>query len=89
MTVSKIPKRQQLYWIYKTVMNRRNFEYGVKHTIQFYLYCRKWRNPKVKDKWRSSGARRDWLMNKAKDRLNTDMDVVKLLRNWQYMDEML
>ena len=31
--VSPVPKRQELYWIYKTVMNRRNFYYGVKHTL--------------------------------------------------------
>ena len=79
--VSKVPKRQQLYWIYKTVMNRRNFEYGVKHTCEYYLKCRRWRNPKEKDaegnmRWKSNGARRDWLMNRAKNRLNTDLDVI-------------
>ena len=41
------------------------------------------------ENWKGEGARRDLLMNKAQDRLRTDLDVVKLMKSGQFIDEML
>ena len=36
--VSKRPKRQQLYWIYKMVLNRQNFDYSFTDGFKYYLW---------------------------------------------------
>lgn len=68
--VSKKPKRQQLYWIYKTVMNRRNFRYSVGATFSYFFtfrFCRSQRytDEHGKERFRSKNSRRDYLFDKG------------------------
>ena len=74
--ISKFPKRQQLYYIYRTVMNRRNFEYHFKHLISYFLLCR---NRKKNEDLRNMSGKRDLYLNKAIIKLKNDLDIVKLL----------
>ena len=39
IAISKKPKRQQLYKLYKLIMNRKMFEYGTRHAFEEYLKC--------------------------------------------------
>ena len=74
--ISKFPKRQQLYYIYRTVMNWRNFEYQYKHLLEYFLLCR---NRKKINDLRRGPAKRDLYLNRAIGKLKKDMDIVKLL----------
>jgi len=71
--VSKKPKRQQLYWIYKTVMNRRNFKYSLGQTFKYFCcrFCcricrsRSFKDENGKERFRSSDHRLDYLFEKG------------------------
>ena len=39
MPISVKPKKQQLYYLYKMIMNRRTFEYKMRHTLRYYCKC--------------------------------------------------
>ena len=73
--ISKRPKRQQLYFIYKMIMNRRNFEYSLRNALRYYFNCRSSSslNKKNKDK-------RDLYLNKGINKLKDDLDIVQLLK---------
>ena len=82
MYISRSPKREQLYYIYKIVVNRRNLNYTMLDVIRFYyggyfkwasFCCRKRSTIKHDDN------EQDRLMNKAIRKLHRDMDIVKLL----------
>ena len=39
LPISKKPKRQQLYYLYKMIMNRRMFVYSLQHVFRYFLKC--------------------------------------------------
>ena len=83
--ISTFPKRQQLFYIYKTIMNRRNFEYSLRHIFTFFLRCR---NCKKNDALRHGPSKRDLYLNRAIGKLKNDMSVNKLLSRAQIVEEM-
>ena len=82
--ISISPKRQQLYYIYRTVMNRRNFEYSLKHLFNYFF---KFRMCRKNDSLRQGEARRDLFMNRAIKKLKNSLSVIKLLSMAQMVEE--
>ena len=89
--ISKRPKRQQLYWIYKMVMNRRNFEYTFRNGMNYYLWkCRHARGcpcrsgKSVKE---LNAPKRDLQLKKARRRLIKELDIVRLINTMRDMQE--
>ena len=83
--ISTYPKRQQLYYIYRTIMNRRNFEYTFRHLINYFLHCR---SCKKNSSLKLGVAKRDLYLNRAIVKLQHDMSVTKLLSRAQIVEEM-
>merc|ERR1719464_866256 len=83
--ISNYPKRQQLYYIYRTIMNRRNFEYTFRHLLKYFLYCR---NCKKNNSLKSGAAKRDLYLNRAIVKLRDDRSITKLLSRAQIVEEM-
>ena len=84
--ISTYPKRQQLYYIYKTIMNRRTFEYSLRHLMKYFLFCRQL---KSNDKMKKGPSKRDMFLNRAIVKLKEDMSIMKLLSRAQIVEEML
>ena len=83
--IGSTPKRQQLFYIYRLIMNRRNFEYSLKHLFKYFCLCRSLRR---NDKLRQGPAKRDLYLNRAIVKLKKDMSIVKLLNRAQIVEEM-
>ena len=66
-------------------MNRRNFEYSLRHLFNYFLRFRKCRK---NDKLRGGPAKRDLYLNRAIVKLKKDMSVSKLLSRAQIVEEM-
>ena len=75
--ISIMPKRKQLYYLYKIITNRLNFEYNLLHTFAYFgkcLHCRKKKSLKNVQTWK-----RDFYLNRGQEKLNKDLDIVQLL----------
>ena len=83
--ISTKPKRQQLFYIYKRIMNRRNFEYSLRHILNYFISCRQC---KKNESLREGASKRDLYLNRAIVKLKNDMSVTKLLSRAQVMQEM-
>ena len=72
--ISKRPKRQQLYYIYKMIMNRWNFEYSLNQAIKYFFKCNNFRSAK----WLKEKPQRkvDLFLNKGIEKLKWDLDIV-------------
>ena len=85
MPISSKPKKQQLYYLYKMIMNRRTFEYKMRHTLRYYFKCFCLRSNKslkqIKD------GKRDVYFDLASRKLDKDLDVITLLRIMQTADQ--
>ena len=78
MPISIKPKKQQMYYLYKMIMNRRTFEYKMRHTIRYYFRCFCLRsNKSLKEVY---DGKRDVYFNLASRKLDKDLDVITLLR---------
>ena len=66
-------------------MNRRNFEYSLRHLCTFFL---RWRRCRKDEKLRSGPGKRDLYLNRAIVKLKNDMSVSKLLSRAQIVEEM-
>ena len=82
--ISMTPKRQQLYFLYKLIMNRKLFRYSFCDTIinrigKFFCCCRK----KVIKKWCSNrfkmAEKRKKLFERGKRKLTRDLDILTLI----------
>ena len=82
--ISNKPKRQQLYHIYRTIMNRRNFEYSLRHLMSFFI---KFRMCRKIDNLRQGNAKRDLYLNRAIKKLKNGLSVTKLLSVAQMVEE--
>ena len=83
--ISKYPKRQQLYYVYRTIINRRNFEYTLKNLFSYFFLCR---NCSKREKLWRGPAKRDLYLNRAIVKLNKDMGVMDLLFRAHIVKEM-
>ena len=83
--IGVIPKRQRLFFMYKSIMNRRNFEYTLRHMFNYFSRCR---FCKKNDTLRHGPSKRDMYLNRAIGKLKSDMSVKKLLNRAQIVEEM-
>ena len=61
------------------IMNRRNFDYSLKKTMQYFCKCNNFRSSKfLKEKPKSKV---DLYLNKGIEKLKEDLDIVQLLRS--------
>ena len=77
MPISKRPKRQQLYYLYRIIMNRRTFEYSLRHVFQYYLRCFYCRSREALR--RIADGKRELYYERASRKLQKDLDIVTLL----------
>ena len=89
--ISTRPKRQQLFWIYKMIMNRRNFEYTFTDGIKYYFWkiihmrgcpCRS--NKSYKE---LKMPKKDIQLKKARKRLMEELDIVRLVKTIRNFEE--
>ena len=65
--VSSKPKRQQLYLLYRLIINRKKFMYHNCHAINAYFRCFNLRSPKsLKERTKSGNLKRYFYFQKAK-----------------------
>ena len=90
-TVSARPKRQQLYWIYKMIMNRKNFEYNLKDGITYYwwkiIHCRGCPCRPKGDRKTLKAPKKDIQFQKAKKRLLDELDIVKIVSSIRNLEQ--
>ena len=80
IAISEKPKRQQLYKLYKLILNRVMFKYGPFHSFEEYLRCICYKSKKsLKSKMKSKAGMRHFYFKKAHARLNHDLDIAGLL----------
>ena len=77
LPISSQPKRQQLYYLYKMIINRRTFEYGLRHVFRYYLKCIFCRSRNTLRK--VADGKRDIYFDRASRKLKKDLDIVTLL----------
>ena len=58
-------------------MNRRNLEYKTKHVVMYFLCCR--HRKKLKD-LNTKAGKRDLYLNKIRNKLMDDMDIVQQIK---------
>ena len=75
--ISHEPKRHQLYYIFHLILNQRRFTYNSCLAIMYYLRC--W-NCRSRNKLkRIKSAEKDFKLEKGRDKLYRDLDIVNLL----------
>ena len=80
IAISKKPKRQQLYNLYKLIVNRKMLEYTTYHIYEQYFRCLCYKSRhKLKNSNLSKIGKRHVYFRKAKERLNNDLDIAGLL----------
>ena len=88
---SNRPKRQQLFWIYKMIMNRKNFQYTFADGIKYYFWkiknvrgcpCRS--NKSFKE---LRMPKKDIQLKKARKRLMEELDIVRLVNTMRNFEE--
>ena len=72
--ISKTPKRQQLYWIYKMILNRSKFEYSLRHYFEYYLKCFHCRSRRSLTQIKA--GKRHVLYDKASKKYDKSLDIV-------------
>ena len=76
--LSRKPKRQQLYYLYRIIMNRRKFHYTLKHVFKYYFKCIWCRSNKAIRQL--NDGKRDLYYGRAERKLAKDLDVITLLQ---------
>ena len=81
IAISTKPKRQQLYKLYKLILNRKMLEYNTFHAFEEYFrcLCRKSKHS-LKDQTKTKNGKRHLYFRKARERLIQDMDISGLLQ---------
>ena len=59
------------------IMNRRNFEYNLRHTLNYFLRCNNRRNLRS---LKAKANMRDLYLNKGINYLAEDLDIVQFLQ---------
>ena len=75
--ISHEPKQHQLYYIYHLILNQRRLTYNTCLSILYFFRCRNCRDNKKLRNIKS--ADQDFKLNKGMNKLNRDLDIVKLL----------
>ena len=90
--VSKKPKRQQLYYVYTMLMNRKTLEYTFTNALMYALWlvrsCRCCPFRTSKSMKLLKAPRADVYMNKAEARISQDLDIVKLIDKMHTVDDL-
>ena len=77
--ISKHPKRQQLYKLYKLIVNRKKFQYYAFHGFEEYFRCLCFKS-KSSLKRHGKVGKRHLYFRKATERLNHDLDISGMLQ---------
>ena len=81
VAISSKPKRQQLYELYKLILNRKMLEYNAFHAFEEYFRCFFCRSKQsLKYKTKGNIGKRHLYFRKAKERLAQDLDISGLLQ---------
>ena len=89
--ISRKPKRQQLYFLYKLMMNRKRFEDSFKNRLfnclvtPFFCCPRKFDAKKKQNKL-SIAHRQEMMFQKGQRKLQHDLDIVRIIENQQLND---
>ena len=75
--ISHEPKRHQLYYIFHLILNQRRFTYSTCLAIMYFFRCRNCRSRKHLK--RTKSAEKDFKLDKGRDKLYRDLDIVNLL----------
>ena len=79
--ISKKPKRQQLYKLFKLIINRKDFQYSYFHAFERYLRCFRCKSRKSLKAYRNGkDGMRHLYFKKAKTKLKQDLDISGLLQ---------
>ena len=86
--ISKKPKKQQLYYLYKLILNRRSFTYRWAETLLLWsrkLFCccsKKCIEKRCKKSFKTA-EKKEKFFKKGKDNLKNDLDIVRLVSSIQ------
>ena len=67
-------------------MNRRTFEYSLKHVFKYYLRCLMCRSRSILKK--VEDGKRDIYFHRAEKKLKKNLDIVQLLQTIQATDQL-